>query len=203
MAIDFFVMPISRYLSGAFITPTMRFAWSQGLPYTLVGQVTRQIPNGENFGGPNAAQRRSGLLDSGVLVGDLANYPAPIPTQLWDESSSAEPRFHRVDPASYGALVEERHDASVPALPSRLLGLIKGRAGHRSHLAAQVFFPVAFDEPFTTTLIFEGWLAGSVHTALRELAEDPGSPPTASARGTLRAALQDAADLRLPLFVDR
>jgi|GEM_PF-46377 len=31
MAINFFVMPISRYIPGAFIIPTMQFAWSLGL----------------------------------------------------------------------------------------------------------------------------------------------------------------------------
>ena len=32
MAIDFMVMPFSRYVVGDFITPVMRYAWEQGLP---------------------------------------------------------------------------------------------------------------------------------------------------------------------------
>jgi len=29
MAIDFVVMPMTPYIAGDFVTPTMRFAWSQ------------------------------------------------------------------------------------------------------------------------------------------------------------------------------
>jgi hypothetical protein len=33
MAIDFMVMPMSRYISGDFVTAAMRWAWEQGVPY--------------------------------------------------------------------------------------------------------------------------------------------------------------------------
>jgi hypothetical protein len=131
-----------------------------------------------------------------MLTDDLARFPAPIPAQLWDEASAVEPRFHRVDPASYGALLEESEKRQQPGL----LGFFK--KPRPSHLTAQIYFPIAFEEPFITSLIFEGWRAGSVQTALRELGESPGTAASQSARETLRAALNDAAELRLPLIVD-
>jgi hypothetical protein len=33
MAIEFLVMPLSRYLAGDFVTPAMRSAWQCGAPY--------------------------------------------------------------------------------------------------------------------------------------------------------------------------
>ena len=50
MAIDFMVMPMSRYIIGDFVTLTMRFAWSQGLPYTIVSPGgKREVPPGSPF----------------------------------------------------------------------------------------------------------------------------------------------------------
>lgn len=37
MAIDFMVMPLSRYLTGDFITPSMRWSWDSGVPYFVMG----------------------------------------------------------------------------------------------------------------------------------------------------------------------
>jgi hypothetical protein len=55
VAIDFMVMPLSRYLSGDFITPAMRVAWDQGVPYTIVSpDGTRELPPGLPFGGADA-----------------------------------------------------------------------------------------------------------------------------------------------------
>ncbi|HEY0466374.1 MAG TPA: hypothetical protein VGC79_19325 [Polyangiaceae bacterium] len=45
MAIDFMVMPMSRYITGDFMAPTMCFAWSQGVPYTIVNpDGKRELP---------------------------------------------------------------------------------------------------------------------------------------------------------------
>ncbi len=124
MAIDFFVMPFSRYLSGAFITPTMRLAWSAGVPYTLVGSKSRQIPSGEPFGGVEAEARRKAFLAADMIPGDLARYPKFVASALWDEASEVEPSFHRVDPASYGTLLEESRDRMVERTSSAgLFGL--------------------------------------------------------------------------------
>jgi hypothetical protein len=64
MAIDFMVMPMSRYITGDFVTPTMRFAWSQGLPYAIVSpDGKREIPPGSPFGGGDAPERRSQVVE--------------------------------------------------------------------------------------------------------------------------------------------
>lgn len=67
MAIDFMVMPMSRYITGDYVTPTMRFAWSQGLPYTIVSpDRQREIPHGSPFGGNDAPARRNQVV--GMIV---------------------------------------------------------------------------------------------------------------------------------------
>ena len=127
----------------------MRFFWSQGIPYTLMlaGHPPKQLPPDQPFGGPEAPSKRKAFLASGMLSANLARYPAPIPANLWDEASPKEPRFHRVDPRSYGALLEESRDATWKRTTSSWLGLLNRTTTHRSHLAAQILFPVAFDEP--------------------------------------------------------
>jgi hypothetical protein len=175
MAIDFMVMPFSRYLAGDFITPAMRYAWSRRLPYTIIGPGgRRELPEGQPFGGPTAAARRSQFIP--MLAEDLALLPAPL-SRSWDENSVAEPRFHRVDPQSYQSLLELS-----------------------PHLRASVFLPIDFAAPFEMTSPFER-LIGSVPRALEELAR-PLPPAAASAARTLEAALADARELQLPLIVD-
>ncbi len=202
MAVDFFVMPISRYLAGDFTTPVMRLAWSLGKPYSLIGVTVREIPIGEPFGGVTSPQRRQHFLSPGMLLDDLGKYPSSVRDHLWDEGSAAEPRFHRVDVHSYGALIEENRNAMRTA-HSSWSGLRKKADKQRSHLAAQLFLPIDFDEPFLTEHVFEGWLAGSVSTALHQLSEGKGSQSSEFARETLRQALTDAAELRLPMIVDQ
>src|SRR4051794_11917337 len=106
MAIDFMVLPLSRYISGDFVTPAMQTAWSLGLPYSVISpEGRRDHPVGVAFGGPDASSRRSQILP--MLMDDLRQLPSSIPTSSWDEESDANPVFHRVDPASYQALVSE------------------------------------------------------------------------------------------------
>ena len=104
MAIDFMVMPMSRYITGDFVTPTMRFGWSQGLPHTIVNsEGKREVPPGSPFGGGDAPARRSQVAE--MVLDDLRALPCEIAAQLWDERSGAEPRFHRVDAKSHKAFV--------------------------------------------------------------------------------------------------
>src|SRR4029079_1472207 len=100
MAIDFMILPLSRYISGDFITPIMEHFWKQGVPYSIFGpDRQRQLPPGVPFGGADAPNRRTEIL--GMLAEDLSALPPPIPSQLWDERSNAPLAFHRVDPDSY------------------------------------------------------------------------------------------------------
>lgn len=195
MAIDFMVMPLSRYIAGDFISPAMRVAWDAGLPYSLFGpHGTRQIPKDTPFGGPDAAARREAIME--MLLGDLRALPA-IENALWDERSAAEPAFHRVDPGSYAALLEE---AAQPH--KRGVFGIFGSVPSAVHLGTTLLLPcdlaatIEMSSPFVRQV-------GSTSRALNELSSRTWSAKAASAADTLRAALQDAARLGLPMIVDQ
>lgn len=194
MAIDFMVMPMSRYITGDFVTPTMRFAWSQGLPYTIVSpDGKREIPPGSPFGGDDAPARRNQVVE--MVLDDLRTLPGEIATQLWDEHSIAEPRFHRVDPKSYDALLT--HFAAKPR--RSLWGFRKGDGA--SHCASALLLPCEFKHPIDMVSPFERTV-GAASRALNELASLRYPPEATSAAETLRDALTDSLELQLPLIVD-
>lgn len=183
MAIDFMTMPLSRYLSGHFVTPAMVVAWNAGLPYTVVGpNGRREVAENTPFGGASAEANRARFVP--MLVDDLKALPSELAT--WDEASNAEPSFHRVDPKSYEALLKE--------------AMTRGGRDH-AHVCASVFLPAPFDAPFAMPVVFER-LAGSAPVALGALEASEWSAAAESARGTLIAALRDAVRLRLPMIVD-
>jgi len=194
MAIDFFVMPFSRYIAGDFITPAMRLGWETAGRYVVVGpEGARELAKDQPFGGIDAARRREQILP--MVLEDLRALPAPF---TWDESSPAEPRFHRVDPTSYGALLEEaNHRRGRPSF----LGFLTRAQETTPHLTATVFLPSSFEETFQMASPFER-VVGSVEVALEELAAGRWDDRTSPAREKLQAALEDAQALRLPMFVD-
>lgn len=194
MAIDFFVMPFSRYVAGDFITPAMRLGWEAAGRYVIVGpEGTRELAKDEPFGGVDAARRREAILP--MILDDLRAMPI---SPTWEERSTAEPRFHRVDPRSYGALLEEaNHRRGRPSF----LGFLTRAQVTTPHLTATVLLPCAFDETFQMVSPFER-VVGSVDVALRELAAGNWSERTTLARTTLKEALEDAQALQLPMFVD-
>ncbi len=194
MAIDLFVMPFSRYIAGDFITPAMRLGWETAGRYVIVGpNETRELPRDQPFGGADAAQRREAIMP--MILEDLRALPTPF---TWDESAAAEPRFHRVDPPSYAALLEEANQRR--GRPS-FLGFLTRAQVTTPHLTAGVFLPSSFDETFQMASPFER-VVGSVDLALRELAAGKWSARTFPACETLQAALEEARALRLPMFVD-
>ena len=197
MAIDFMIMPLSRYLSGDFVTPAMSFAWQQGVAYSVFGpDGDRDIAKGTPFGGADAASNRARFVP--MILSDLTKLPASFRTNLWDEDSAAEPAFHRVDPRSYGSLLEQ---ASPRAARPSLFGLLKRARKDPSHLSATVFLPITFVAPFDMPVVFER-VAGSAQIALRELEAGSWNDLALSARDTLVAALHDAVRLGLPMIVD-
>ena len=197
MAIDFMTMPLSRYLSGDFVTPMMTFAWQQGVPYSLIGpDGKRDIPKDTPFGGADAASNRARFVP--MLSGDLTKLPGSLGTNLWDEASTADPAFHRVDPRSYASLLEQ---ATPRAAKPAFFGLLKRPPVGRAHVSATVFLPIAFDVPFEMPVVFER-LAGSAPVAARELEVGSWTDAASSARETLLDALRDAIRLRLPMIVD-
>jgi hypothetical protein len=194
MAIDFMVMPMSRYISGDFTTPMMHAAWELGVPYVVIGpDGKREFPPGLPFGGVDATERRAQILD--MVLDDLRMLPAEICDNLWDERSNAEPRFHRVDAASYQALLEH-----FAAQPSRsFFGFRK--AAKTAHCSAPLLLPCDFESPLSLTSPFER-VAGATNRALQELARTKCPAAAISAAETLRQALEDSVELRLPLIVD-
>lgn len=194
MAIDFMVMPMSRYISGDFVTLAMRLAWSNGVPYAVIGpNGRRELPPGLPFGGADAPARRNQIVD--MVLDDLRALPAEIASQLWDERSDAEPCFHRVDASSYEALLAH----FAPRARRSFFGLKPSTT--QSHCASSLLLPCDFAQPVTLVSPFER-TAGASAQALRELASSPCPPEAASAADTLREALTDSLRLRLPIIVD-
>jgi hypothetical protein len=123
-----------------------------------------------------------------------------FPALPWDERSTAEPRFHRVDPRSLGALLD--HMKSLLTPPSWFVkrrGKRRGPVTEAAHLMSTVFLPtelevVEIESPMAA-------ICGSASIALRALDGDV-PEPAASARDTLRDALRDAVELRLPMVID-
>lgn len=194
MAIDLFVMSFSRYVAGDFISPAMRLGWESAGRYVIVGpEGTRELPRDQPFGGSDAAARREAILP--MILEDLRALPSPL---TWDERSNAEPRFHRIDPSSYDALLEEANRRR--GRPS-FLGFLTRAQETTPHVTASVFLPPAFPQTFQMVSPLER-VVGSIDVALRELAAGQWSERTSPARETLLEALEDAQALRLPMFVD-
>jgi hypothetical protein len=192
MAIDFMVMPLSRYLAGDFVTPQMRAAWDSGVPYFILGpQGRRDFPRDVPFGGSDAATNRARFIP--MVVEDLSLLP--IPNGAWDEASNVEPVFHRVDATSYQALLQH-----LATQPRSLLDLLPWKA-NRDHAAASLFLPCEFSKVLSMTSPFERQVA-SVPRALEVLTSKSWTSELASAAVTLMDALRDASRLRLPLIVD-
>ncbi len=200
MAIDFMVMPLSRYLTGDFVTPQMQWSWDSGVPYSVYGpQGKQEFPKGVPFGGVQAPQNRVGCRE--LLREDLAQFPLEVMARPWDEASAAEPRFHRVDPKSFGALLAHA-DALAGKPGRRFFGLLAGQPRGPLHCQAGVFLPGDFEKPFTMRSPFVDRLTGSAVRALAELEREDWPEPAHAARETLRDALKDAAALQLPMIID-
>jgi hypothetical protein len=198
MAIDFMIMPLSRYISGDYITPIMRWSWEQGVPYAVYGAEGRQdLPPNQPFGGPDAPAHRESIM--GMLREDLRKLPLDVMNNLWDERSSETPRFHRVEPKSYELLLQEASGAD--RLRGSVAHFFQSRHTHRRHLLATLYLPCLFGNPFKISSPFNR-VTGSVSAAIAELESGAWSQPAISARDTLHAALRDASDLRLPMIVD-
>jgi hypothetical protein len=200
MAIDFMVMPFSRYLSGDFVTPNMQWAWDQQIPYAVfLPDGKKECPPGVPFGGPEAPEHRRHCQS--LLPADFAAFPAGAATPPWDEASAEAPRFHRVDPASFGALLEHAERLAATTTP-RFFGLLAGAPRGPLHVLAGVFLPGDFPTPFLMQSPFEQRLTGSAVHALAELAGEDWPDAAHAARDTLKDALQDAIALTLPMIVD-
>ena len=193
MAIDFMIMPLSRYIAGDFVSPSMQLAWDMGTAYTIFGpEGAKQYPPGVPFGGPDAAERRMRIVDE-IRRGSPASCPRPCRHDSGTSARRRSPASTGSIPASFGALLEEASKRS-----RGFLGIFGKKP---SHLAALLMLPCPFDAPFPMDSPISCDVS-SVPRALAELRSTTWSAPCASAVETLGEALDDAVRLQLPLVVD-
>jgi hypothetical protein len=198
MAIDFMVMPLSRYVIGDFITPTMRHAWEQGVPYRIIGpEGPTEYPPDTPFGGPDAPAQRQHALP--MVIDDLRKaLPSEAAALLWDEGSDGTPCFHRVDPGAYEALLQH---ASQAAPRASFLGLFKKAPPLPNHLHAGLLLPCELAAPFDMAEPLSV-LAGSSPRALEQLRRVEWPAEAQPAAQTMVEAIADSLRLQLPLIVD-
>lgn len=194
MAIDFMVMPFTRYIAGDYVTPSMQIAWDAGVPYQLVTpEGPRVCPPDTPFGGHEAPAHRTRIL--AAVVDDVRALSPVIAANLWNEASIEAPVFHRPDTHSFGALLEWAKS------PPRASWLSFGTPPP-SHVLATVYVPVHFvTAPFEAESPLRGVVA-SAPRALEQLADAKVPEAAKHARDTLIEALSDAVRLRFPLIVD-
>lgn len=199
MTVDLYIMPLSRYLSGDYISEAMQSAWQDGRNYELVTPDETVIcPPGQPFGGPDAAQKRHALLPQmqelfDALPGIRKGY------RPWNEASDEAPVFRRVDDESYRALVRDAK-TNLEKRPSWIVRSTGGPQPYSPHVVyATYFVPFSFKAPFdrgTETL-------GSLHKLRTELGELVASPDAAAAHRDFRFMSDEADRLQLPLIVDK
>lgn len=203
MAIEFLVMPLSRYLVGDFVTPAMTSAWERGTSYKCIcAEGPLDIKEDVPWGGGSASHQRGRLYP--VLDGWLRNLPSPIPANLWDERSEKPARFHRLEAATGAGAIAytslEKQVAGYRLTGKPLFGVELPRGTGVAHSGASVFLPCEFAHPFEMVAPLKR-VTGSAVLALRELENGACSSHASGPRDVLVAALRDALDLRLPLIL--
>jgi hypothetical protein len=193
MAIDLFIMPLTRYWARDYITPTMRAVWDRGLPYKVVTpDGVLDCPPGQPFGGPDSpAERQAMLAEAPQFFADLRAVSSDPP---WDESDDrADIGDWRVDPASFDELLVQI-ERELPKVAGPL-----GRPGYSAHLRfATIFLPAVFQQVFD----FSGAHLGSLPVARKELDAINPKPAARGAFAMLGDAIDEALRRRLPLIVD-
>jgi hypothetical protein len=197
MAIDLLIMPLSRLWSGDYITPAMRQAWDLGVPYRIVrpNQEIQEFASGTPYGGEDAPTKRKEYI---VLARRyITQLPQGISKYAWDESSSVEPEFYRLDPKSFGSLLEEAQEKISKS--QSLFQRVTGRSPCIPHLpSAEAFFPVPFQHVFE----LDRKRIGSLVMLKSELEKTVWSQRVEPSLGILREGVEKALHLRFPMFID-
>jgi hypothetical protein len=179
MGLELFVMPLSRYWAGDYITPTMRMAWREfGHPYivTRPNKPPLVLPEGTPWGGGDAPAKRRAM--HALVAETLAAWRRGLGDFTLDEESNAEPRFWRPLPRSWQALIA-----------------LTGSQSHLRH--GRIFLPCDFQEMACT----KSYTLASLPVARRELAAIRDCAPR-DAADELDGALSAAEELAFPLIVD-
>src|SRR5687768_17340253 len=100
------VMPLSRYWSGDFSTPTMEAHWGLGEPYRRVGPTgVFEVPPGMSLGGSESSAKRRELVRS--IPERMRSLGIGIQSLPWNESDDAPPLVLRLDTTSQGAFIAD------------------------------------------------------------------------------------------------
>ena len=199
MTIDLFIMPLTRYLAGDYVSEAMRYAWSMGQPYrveTPDGE-TAEVPRGMPFGGRDASAKRQALLPPmQELFDSLPGIRAGH--RPWDEASDAEPVFCGVDANAYDLLVRDAR-SQLEKRPSWILRTATNEQAYTPHLAyAHYFVPFSFRAPFERG----AETIGSLDKLRNELEQLEPSAGAERVYRDFRVMCDRAQALRLPLIVD-
>ncbi len=206
MAPELFIMPLSRYVTGDYVTPAMASAWGRDEVATIVqpGRDLIHRSRGVPLGGETAAiDRQIARERIDVLLGEYT--PDLRPETLWREDSAEPARFHLVHRSSEIALRNEMRNALSATTPFRsLLRRLRSRPSH--FLSCLVFLPVRLSKPIVLVLEAIGVgkhrnvLGGSLFALRAELAASKPSERASPARSAWLAAADEAMDLKLPLI---
>jgi hypothetical protein len=195
MAVDLMVMPLSRYWSGDYVTPAMRFFWKQESPYVVfTPSGTKALPPGQPYGGTDAHVDRERLLER-TIPGLFSKLARVTPDSPWDEHTSAEPCFYRPSNAGMAALM----DAAVKLTRPKRRRWSRAVATPPYHLAlAAIHLPMHFPNPLDGA----GLVFGSLFALEVVLTANAWPPAAVDAVESFEAAISDAKRLSLPLVVD-
>lgn len=191
--VELYVMPLSVYRSGNFVSPALERAWQIARLYDVEPELEgRRVPEGEPLGGPAAGQERDRLLP------EFQRLMLTLPEEgqaPWNEASMVRPRFHEVNRAN---LYDLRKEARRRLDTRPTLGrLFKTEPYHCQLARANTFLPVYLRASFERgDLVF-----GSLSVLIRELGAVRWSDGAMEAAEALRRAARDATELRLPLVI--
>lgn len=192
MSIELLVLPLSRYLSGDYISPAMRAAWDLGSDYVRVSpnEPPLRIPAGQVLGGAAAAARRAEILP--MVVDMQRNVTGRV--DAWDERVGGDTPGFILDPVAFEAL-------SRDALATERTSIFKAlmRTAQASHLGRGQFF---LPHPFRHVLDQGGWMLASLPRARQELQDVMWSADALPAVTVLTEAISLACKVRLPLVLD-
>ncbi|MBK9376154.1 MAG: hypothetical protein IPN03_21125 [Holophagales bacterium] len=206
MAPELFIMPLSRYVTGDYVTPAMASAWGRDEVATVVqpGRDLIHRSRGVPLGGETAAiDRRLAREQIEIVLREFT--PGLRPEDLWREDSAEPPRFHLVHRSSEIAFRNEMRNALSATTPFRsLLRRLRPRPSH--FLSCLVFLPVRLSKPIVLVLEAIGVgkprnvLGGSLFALRAELSASKPSERSTPARSAWLEATDEAIELKLPLI---
>ena len=196
MAVDLLVTPISRYWSGAYITPAMEEAWeSEGICRIAHGEEEEILEPGTPIGGPDAHERWA--KNRQAMPAYVATLPYNIASEAWDETNDSSPCVKSVPHDAFGSFLDisRQHLEKPPSLWHRMIGNYS-TASHAVN--GRIFVRTYFEKPFQKAdAIF-----GSLPVLREELKQIPFPAHLDHVRADLLFGCDCAEERNLPLIID-